>query len=192
MIPDTCANCPDIRFTERNGYWCGSADNQSYIIGSIHAIPPKECPRRSKACSKCGREIAPDKRITVPGKEGLCYDCYKAGPKIICVDLDGVLAQYSGWQGPDHIGDPLPGAREFLDSLNDMGYEIVIFSTRSPAAVIAWVQKYDLARNYFVGARNEKLPATAYVDDRAICFRGDFSETLMQLKYFKPYWKENK
>ena len=24
------------------------------------------------------------------------------------VDLDGTLAQYDGWKGVDHIGDPVP------------------------------------------------------------------------------------
>lgn len=32
--------------------------------------------------------------------------------KTVAVDLDGVLADYStGWQGIEHIGDPIPGAR---------------------------------------------------------------------------------
>jgi hypothetical protein len=26
----------------------------------------------------------------------------------IGVDLDGTLAQYGGWMGPEHIGDPVP------------------------------------------------------------------------------------
>lgn len=26
----------------------------------------------------------------------------------IGVDLDGTLAEYGGWQGPDHIGKPIP------------------------------------------------------------------------------------
>ncbi len=28
----------------------------------------------------------------------------------VCVDLDGVLAKYESWRGPDQIGPPLPGA----------------------------------------------------------------------------------
>jgi len=30
------------------------------------------------------------------------------------VDLDGTLAMYDGWRGSDHIGDPVPFAREAM------------------------------------------------------------------------------
>ena len=49
--------------------------------------------------------------------------------KNIAIDVDGVLAEYSGWKGFDHIGDPLPGAQEFLIQLRKK-YRVVIFTTR--------------------------------------------------------------
>ncbi len=49
--------------------------------------------------------------------------------KNIAVDVDGVLAEYSGWKGFDHIGDPLLGAREFLIELRKK-YRVVIFTTK--------------------------------------------------------------
>lgn len=33
----------------------------------------------------------------------------------------------------------------------------------------------------------QKPPALAYIDDRGICFKGDFWATLWQLKRFAPY-----
>ncbi len=139
-------------------------------------------------CTKCGNQIAPEKRITVQGKENLCYDCYKAEPKTICVDLDGVLAQYTGWQGPDHIGEPMPGARGFLFDLRVRGYEVVIHTTRQYPGVWDWLIKHNL-QDFISGITSSKVPAVAYIDDRAICFRGDFAETVIVLDNFKPHWK---
>lgn len=141
-------------------------------------------------CSQCGNIVPPEKQITIKGKEDWCYDCYKTSPKNICVDFDGVLAQYSGWKGSEHMGEPMPGAKEFLDQLNAKGYVIYIHSTRSPSSIISWVQKYGLAKDYFVRATNEKIAAVAYIDDRAILFRGSFSDALTDLQNFKPHWKE--
>jgi len=35
----------------------------------------------------------------------------------ICVDIDGTLAEYNGWQGINHIGTPFPSAKQFLTEL---------------------------------------------------------------------------
>lgn len=49
--------------------------------------------------------------------------------KTVCVDLDGVLAQYDGWKGDDIIGDAIPGAHDFVRRL--MEFSIVsVFTTR--------------------------------------------------------------
>lgn len=160
-------------------------------IGSSNGPPwPEGFNETINICSKCGQEIAPEKRITIQGRESECYDCYKAGKKTICVDFDGVLAQYSGWQGPDHLGESMPGAREFLKTLAAMGFEIVVHTTRDILAVGAWLHNHNLT-GLINRITNQKAPAVAYIDDRAVCFRGDFAETLLALKYFKPWWKEN-
>lgn len=49
--------------------------------------------------------------------------------KIIAVDLDGTIAEYDGWKGDDIIGDPIPGAREFLLELSKLG-KIIIHTVR--------------------------------------------------------------
>ena len=48
----------------------------------------------------------------------------------VCVDLDGVLARFDGWAGKDSIGDPLPGALEFIRALREFS-EIVVFTSRA-------------------------------------------------------------
>jgi len=61
-------------------------------------------------CAGCGNEITPETRVDVEEFKNLCYPCYKLKPKHVCVDFDGVLAQYAGRTGPDNLGDPRSGA----------------------------------------------------------------------------------
>ena len=49
--------------------------------------------------------------------------------KSICIDVDGVLAQYDGWKGIFHFGDPFPRAVEFTKKLSEK-YRVVIFTCR--------------------------------------------------------------
>src|SRR3990167_10919044 len=51
--------------------------------------------------------------------------------KNICVDLDGTIAKYDKFNGPFLIGDPYDGAREFLQSLKDLDFKIIIFTCRN-------------------------------------------------------------
>lgn len=48
----------------------------------------------------------------------------------IGVDLDGTLAEYHGWQGPDHIGPPIPAMLERVKGWLDQGIEVRIFTAR--------------------------------------------------------------
>ena len=99
---------------------------------------------------------------------------------IICVDLDGVLNSFDGWKGADFFHPPRPGAREFLEELNRQGYRVVVFTVR-------W-GPHDLSELVWM-VTDKKPPAFAYIDDRAICFQGDFSKTLDQLQSFKAHWE---
>ena len=99
--------------------------------------------------------------------------------KTVCVDLDGVLADFSGgWQGIDVIGDPIPGAVEFVKPLSELA-DVLIFTTRcsvdiqklAPHLLRRPVQEW-LDRNGFVYADiwtgRGKPIASAYIDDRAV------------------------
>lgn len=48
----------------------------------------------------------------------------------IAVDLDGTLAEYSGWQGPTHIGPPVPPMRDRVRRWLDEGLDVRIFTAR--------------------------------------------------------------
>ncbi len=104
--------------------------------------------------------------------------------KTVCVDLDGVLADYSkGWQGVDKIGDPIPGAVEFTKNLREFA-RVVIYTTRCKGKMfdrnerpefLAGIVKAWLDRNGFaydeIDVGQGKPIAAAYIDDRAVVCR---------------------
>lgn len=101
----------------------------------------------------------------------------------VAVDFDGVIHAYSrGWQDGSIYDEPLPGAFEALGTLHDQGYAVFIHTTRDPASVADWISDRSRLRttNADPGefwndttqilVTNRKLPAVAYIDDRAIRF----------------------
>ena len=101
----------------------------------------------------------------------------------IMIDLDGVVHRYSkGFYDGTLYDDPMNGAKEFIDGMKDI-YEVVIFTARvsttkdrfAPASSIKYVEEWLNKHNiYFDMVTSDKLPAIAYVDDRAIEFKGDW------------------
>ena len=113
--------------------------------------------------------------------------------KTVCIDLDGTLAQWDGWKGLDHIGDPFPGAVEFVNKLSKK-YRIVIYTCRCKYQsdfmeteiikecddkvpqqdikiylinkVKDWLHKHGFIYDH-VYSGHGKPSATAYIDDRA-------------------------
>lgn len=104
----------------------------------------------------------------------------------ICVDFDGVLNNYKGYD-KDNLGTPREGVKEFLETLSQE-YDVVIFSARRYTKIIKWLTDYGLIQ-YVSNVTQYKFPAVAYIDDRALKFKGNYTETLKELKKFKPYWK---
>lgn len=100
--------------------------------------------------------------------------------KSVCVDLDGVLAQYDGWKGIDHIGEPNGGAREFLKELQKLGLRVVIHTTRLNTSVnegyhetqlhsfvTSWLDTHRMPYDEVYVGQGKPI-AVAYVDDRAV------------------------
>jgi hypothetical protein len=108
---------------------------------------------------------------------------------IVCVDLDGVLNAFDGWKGADYFHPPRPGAREFLESLARRGYRVVVFTVRWTPHVEAWLARYGLSEHVWM-VTDKKPAAHVYVDDRAICFDGDFEKTLDRISGFKAHWEK--
>src|SRR5215204_2016665 len=108
--------------------------------------------------------------------------------RIACVDFNGVLDSFTGWKGPEHFDPPRAGAREFLLALRDRGYRVVIFTTRFDQDVWSWARRYALD-HLIAEVTDRKPPAHIFVDDRAVCFRGDFDATLREIDAFSAHWE---
>ena len=100
-------------------------------------------------------------------------------PRVL-IDFDGPIHKYSKGFGNGKIYDePAEGAKEFIDSIKD-DYEIVIFTARGSSEDRSGVTKTDIADYlddygiYFDDISSEKTPAVAYIDDKAIEFKGDW------------------
>ena len=106
--------------------------------------------------------------------------------KKLLIDLDGVLNQYTKYD-EDHIPEMKEGAKEFLEKLSK-DHELYLFTTRNLLLCAKWLIKNNL-NSYFKDITNIKLPSYLYIDDRAICFKGDYSETLKEIENFKVHWK---
>lgn len=134
--------------------------------------------------------------------------CYGYVP-VICLDFDGVLHSYSsGWKGASNIPDiPVKGAIKWLDSLIEDGeslcsfaprfrdFDVCIYSSRSSQfggrqAMRKWLIKHGLPKHKIENIRFPlfKPAAQLTIDDRAICFSGNFP-SIDDMKNFKPWNK---
>jgi len=110
-------------------------------------------------------------------------------PPIACVDLNGVLDAYAGDRGPAHYDPPRPGARAFLEALRARGFAVVVFTTRYAPDVRRWLRRHGLD-DLVDDVTDRKPPAFVFVDDRAVCFRGDFEATLRTIDGFAAHWEQ--
>lgn len=108
--------------------------------------------------------------------------------KKILIDLDGVLNEYgnSGYNA-NYIPKPKRGVNKFLRNLSNKA-ELYLFTSRDKSLATKWLHENKL-KKYFKAVTNMKIPASMYIDDRAICFEGDFDILLNQIENFQVYWK---
>lgn len=128
---------------------------------------------------------------------------------ILCVDFDGVIHSYtSGWRGEAIIPDPpVKGALAWLWKATEF-WDVQIYSSRSKIEDGRLAMSDWLGRNaalelgdghpmafagridYPITFAYEKPSAFLTIDDRAICFEGDWSELdPADLLNFKPWNK---
>ena len=63
----------------------------------------------------------------------------------IGVDLDGTLAEYHGWVGPDHVGKPIPAMADRVRTWLASGVDVRIFTARaSDPSQVPYVQAWCL------------------------------------------------
>ena len=108
--------------------------------------------------------------------------------KKILIDLDGVLNEYGKEKfNENYIPEIKIGAYEFIEKLSKQG-ELYLFTTRNLMLATKWLIKNNLDK-FFKDVTNVKLSSYLYIDDRCICFKGNYNKTLEEIKNFKVYWK---
>lgn len=133
----------------------------------------------------------------------------KVWKPILCVDFDGVVHSYtSGWKGAAVIPDPpVKGALQWIWEATDW-FEVHIYSSRSKyedgrVAMHFWfcshsAEEFGLDHPmagrkqgpYPLTFSHEKPAAFLTIDDRAICFNGDWASLDPEkLREFKPWNK---
>ena len=169
-------------------------------IEMMLAVIPSRLPRVPKSKTSAPAHKTPKKR---PATQKARKAAPSTGRPRVCVDLDGVLAEYNGWKGLGEIGAPLQGAREFVSSLAKIA-DVIIFTSRcsldpgndagkiiaSPEElrenVVEWLREHDLPfTDVYIGQGKPK--AAAFIDDRAIACRpqkdgGAYDQTIEDLK----------
>ena len=117
--------------------------------------------------------------------------------KTICIDFDGVLADYSeGYQGKDKFGEMIPGADLASQVLKEKGWTIIIYTTRpATAALKKWLEKNNIKYDYINENPDQpedcregcKMAADIYIDDRGMTVRGEWTEWLIrEIAEFQP------
>jgi len=101
----------------------------------------------------------------------------------VAVDFDGVIHAYSrGWQDGTIYDEPMPGAIDGLKRLQQR-YAVYVLTSREVEQVVPWLEAFGLDvaadrppypafwnHQEQILVTNRKLPAVAYIDDRAVRF----------------------
>jgi hypothetical protein len=119
--------------------------------------------------------------------------------KSIAVDLDGVIIEYDGlWKGPEVFGPIIPGAIEGLKQLKEMGFTIIVYTTRNNCMassmgdydaaeltnmVRVLLDFFDIPYDYI---SLFKPLAAYYLDDRAVRFT-NWTKAVKDIKTMEVY-----
>jgi len=112
--------------------------------------------------------------------------------KTVVLDFDGTICAF---KFPD-VGEPIPGVKEALEKIKEMGYRIVIHSVRTASywnsgdenfrpcqehikIIEEYMEKHHLPYDDIWLA--DKPIAIAYVDDRAVRFKGSWKEVIDEI-----------
>lgn len=117
--------------------------------------------------------------------------------KTVAFDFDGVVSEYHGFQGLEHVGEPIPEILQTIQKLKSLGHTILIYSTRATDLIRNYCNKYAIPIDYinenpaYPDATGGKPVANVYVDDRTVCFRKQNAAGLVEeIINFEPYWRK--
>lgn len=107
----------------------------------------------------------------------------------IGVDLDGTLAQYTGWKGPEHIGEPVPRMLARVHGWLAEGKTVKLFTARAgdPAQlpiVRAWLDKHGLEALEITDRKDFHMEVLW--DDRAVQVLENTGERVGSVRFADP------
>ena len=107
--------------------------------------------------------------------------------RVILIDLDGVLNEYTGNFDPNFIPPVKEGAEQFLEDLSQ-DYTLKLFTTRNLLLASQWLSENRLDK-YFTDITNIKVPCHLIADDRCVCFSGSYKDFKEKIKNYKVWFK---
>lgn len=113
-------------------------------------------------------------------------DALKGPRGWIGVDLDGTLAHYEGWQGPDHIGEPVPLMMARVRMWLEEGREVRIFTARAclpeqVAPVEAWLEQHGIGGLQVTNTKDFRM--VELWDDRCIQVATNKGHTMTSITF---------
>jgi phosphoglycolate phosphatase-like HAD superfamily hydrolase len=119
--------------------------------------------------------------------------------KVLVFDFDGVINLYRGeYKGDDVHAAPNPEVLRAMGLLREQGYKILIYSTKSTATIKKYCGEHAVPYDY-INENPDQAPqgnphkprAGAYIDDHAICYRGQSAGDLVkEITTFVPYYRK--
>ena len=107
----------------------------------------------------------------------------------ILIDLDGVLNKYCGGYDENVLPEINENAINFLEKLYSLNkYNLVLFTTRNLLTSAKWLIENKIDK-YFYDLTSVKTPCFLQIDDRAICFKGNFDNLLNEIENFNVWHK---
>lgn len=105
-------------------------------------------------------------------------------------DLDGTLAEYTHWQGIEHIGEPIEPMIKHLKKYLDDGYPVKIFTARacepeSIPYIEEWCKKHIGTVLPITNKKDYSL--VRFYDDRAVAVEHNTGRFYSFEQY--PIWK---
>lgn len=81
--------------------------------------------------------------------------------RIACIDFDGCICEFDGWQGPNVFGKPVIGASSHMALLKAYGWTIYIYSSRLVTLeLVTWLADHHIVYDNING---RKTPHGTYL-----------------------------
>ena len=119
--------------------------------------------------------------------------------KVLAFDFDGVINAYKGeYQGDDVHAEPNEKVVKTPRPLRHQGSKTTPYPPKSNETIKKYCDAHPISYDYITETPEQapqgnphKPRAGAYIDDHAICYRGQSAEELVkEITSFEPYYRK--